>query len=105
MDVIPVRRDGTGRLVAVGLIEVVDTDGEERWTMIHAAELAGQTIDEAIERSLRATLGADARGQLSKPRSVGIAGTRLVGRGDGGGLRTDRSEIDDPWVKCKEWRP
>ena len=96
VDVIPVRRDGTGRLVAVGLIEVADTDGEQRWTTIHRAELAGETIDEAIERSLSEALGPDAHGQRSKPRSMGTMGSRLAGRGDGAGRGGDRREIDDP---------
>ena len=96
MDVIPVRRDGTGRLVAVGLIEFVDSDGERRWTTIHGAEIAGETIELAIERSLRETLGADVHGQLSKPRSMGITATRLFGHDDGGRPASDRSETDDP---------
>ena len=96
VDVIPVRRDGTGRLVAVGLIEFVDSDGERRWTTIHGAEIAGETIELAIERSLRETLGADVHGQLSKPRSMGITATRLFGHDDGGRPASDRSETDDP---------
>lgn len=90
------RRDGTGRLVAVGLIEVEDTDGAERWTTIGGAELAGESIDETIERWVRETLGWDAHGQRSRPRLVGITGTRPGGQGDAAGLRTDRTEIEQP---------
>jgi hypothetical protein len=32
MDIVPVRRDGTGRPVAVGLIEVVDIDRWHSWS-------------------------------------------------------------------------
>lgn len=87
VDLVPVRRDGTGRLVAVGLIEVVDTDGEERWTTIGGPDMAAESIDEAIERCLRETLGSDAHGQLSRPPPVGPTESRP---------RTNRDEIDEP---------
>jgi hypothetical protein len=96
VDVVPVRRDGTGRLVAVGLIEIVDTDGENRWTTVGGAELPGETFDEAIERCLKETLGPDARGQLSKPRPIGPISRRLVGHGVPAGPPSDRSESDEP---------
>jgi len=67
VDVIPVRRDGTGRLVAVGLIEAFDTDGEQRWTTIGGPVIAGETTDEAIGRCLAAALGPDVRWRLSMP--------------------------------------
>lgn len=95
VDIVPVRRDGTGRLVAVGLIEIVDTDGENRWTMVGGAELPGETFDETIERCLKETLGPDARGQLSKPRPIG---RRLAGQGVPVGRPSDRSESDEPWA-------
>ena len=96
VDVVPVRRDGTGRLVAVGLIEIVDTDGENRWTTVGGAELPGETFDEAIERCLKETLGPDARGQLSKPRPIGPISRRPVGQGVPAGPPADRSESDEP---------
>ena len=85
-----------GRLVAVGLIEVVDTDGDHRWTTIGGTELAGETIDEAMERCIRETLGPDAHYQLSKPRPVEITGIRQLGQRHAAGRRTDRAEINEP---------
>ncbi len=67
MDIVPVRRDGTGRLVAVGLVEVVAVDGRERWALIGSREQPGQTIDEVIDRGLRDSLGPDIDGQPSTP--------------------------------------
>jgi hypothetical protein len=80
MDIVPVRRDGTGRLVAVGLIEVMDVDGVQRWTTIGAAEAPGESVDNVVERCLGDTLGPGAHGQRSNPRTVGL------------GRRGDRSE-------------
>jgi hypothetical protein len=97
VDVVPVRRDGTGRLVAVGLIKVVDADGDDRWTTIGGTELVGETIDEAMERCIRETLGPDAHCQRSKPRLVAITGIiRPMGQRPAAGRRTDRAGINEP---------
>lgn len=68
VDIVPVRRDGTGRLVAVGLVEVVDVDGHERWSLIAGQELPSETVDEVIDPSLHDSLGPDVHGQRSVPR-------------------------------------
>ena len=87
MDVVPVRRDGTGRLVGVGLVEVADSDGQPRWTLIDGHDVPGESIDESVERSIQASLGADAHGQLAKLQPPWITnprprvdGTRVRGR-------------------------
>ncbi len=87
------RRDGTGRLVAVGLIEVVDTDGEARWTTIGGTELGGETI----ERCVRETLGPDAQYQLSKPQPVEMTGIRRLGH-RAAPARRDRGGINEPYA-------
>jgi Domain of unknown function (DUF4916) len=86
VDVVPVRRDGTGRLVGVGLIEVADADGRPRWTLIEGVDLPGESIDEAVERSVQASLGPEAHGHVAKvqPRWItdpgpGVDGTRTRG--------------------------
>jgi Domain of unknown function (DUF4916) len=96
VDVIPVRRDGTGRLVAVGLIEAADAHGEARWTTISAIVLPGDTIEQAIERCVKETLGSDAHGQFSKRRPVGIIGTRVFGQREDPRLRPNPGEINEP---------
>ncbi len=87
MDLVPVRRDGTGRLVGVGLVEVADPDGRPRWTLIDGLEVPGESIDESVERSIRASLGAEAHGYLAKLQPPWITdprprvdGTRVRGR-------------------------
>jgi hypothetical protein len=70
VDVIPVRRDGTGRLVAVGLIEAPDTDGERRWTTIGGSLIAGEATDDAIGRWLKDALGPDVCWRFSIPPSA-----------------------------------
>lgn len=86
MDVIPVRRDGTGRLVGVGLVEVADQDGRPRWTVIDVAAMPGETIDQAVERSIQASLGSQAHGHGAKLQppwitdpSRGADGSRILG--------------------------
>jgi len=96
VDVVPVRRDGTGRLVAIGLIEIVDSDGAERWTTISGAQRPDETFSEAIERCLTETLGPDARGQLSKPPQIRPIGRHPVGQGVAAGRSSDRTESDGP---------
>ncbi len=63
MQVIPVRRDGTGRLVAVGLVEVAGSDGRPRWTLIGGPDLPDESTDQAVERCVRAALGDQANGR------------------------------------------
>ena len=70
VDIVPVRLDGTGRLVAIGLIEVMDFDGMQRWTTISTAALPDESADDAIERGLWETLGPNAHGHRSKGRPV-----------------------------------
>jgi hypothetical protein len=93
VDVVPVRRDGTG-----GLIEIVDTDGEDGWTTISGAQRPDETFPEAIERCLTETLGPDARGQLSKPPRIRPIGRHPVGQGVAAGRSSDRTESDGPWA-------
>jgi ADP-ribose pyrophosphatase YjhB (NUDIX family) len=66
VEIIPVRRDGTGRLVAVGLIEVSDATGVGRWSLISGSQLPGETLPTVIERCLAENLGSDVRGQSSQ---------------------------------------
>jgi hypothetical protein len=67
VEIVPVRRDGTGRLVAVGLIAVSDAAGVDRWSLISGSPLAGETLPAVIERCLIETLGPDVQGQQSEP--------------------------------------
>jgi hypothetical protein len=96
VDVVPVRRDGSGRLVAVGLIRAAGVDGEERWTTIGGAVLPGETIERAIARCVGETLGTEARAQLSPPPPLGPAGKPLHTRRDDSPLQTDQREIEAP---------
>lgn len=82
VDIVPVRRDGTGRLVAIGLIAIVDIDGEDRWSTISGATSSGESFEETIERSLRETLGPDVHSQFSAPLHVKPIGWSSIG-GDG----------------------
>jgi Domain of unknown function (DUF4916) len=66
VEIVPVRRDGTGRLVAVGLIEVRDLTGVDRWSLISGSQLPNETLPTVIERCLTETLGPDVRGQYSE---------------------------------------
>jgi hypothetical protein len=66
--------------VAIGLIEIVDTDGEARWATISSASVFGEIPDEAIARALRDTLGPDVRSEFSAPLHVKPIGRRLIGR-------------------------
>ena len=75
VEIVPVRRDGTGRLVAVGLIAVSDATGVDRWSLISGLQLPGETLSAVIERCLIETLGADVRGQYSE------AWSEAAGRG------------------------
>jgi hypothetical protein len=65
MHVVPVRRDGSGRLVAVGLLRATDPDGAERWTTIGGRVHPGATIEQAIDRCLGETLGSEVRARRS----------------------------------------
>ena len=93
VDVVPVRRDASGRLVAVGLISTAGVDGEQRWTTIRGTVLPGETIERAIARCVGETLGSEARAQLSPPPQVGWAGKLPHARRDDAPLRTDRRDI------------
>jgi hypothetical protein len=98
VDMVPVRRDGTGRLVAIGLIEIVDADGEERWTTISGEALPGENLDEAIERSLKESLGPGVRGQLSAPSQIRPI-RRRPDRHGGATRRTSvRGDGDETWA-------
>jgi len=96
VDVVPVRRDGSGRLVAVGLIRTAGVDRDERWTTIGGAVLPGETIERAIARCVGETLGAEARAQLSPPPQVGPVGKPPHARRDDAPLQTDQREIEAP---------
>ena len=96
VDVVPVRRDGSGRLVAVGLIRTAGVDRDERWTTIGGAVLPGETIERAIARCVGETLGPEARAQLSAPPQVGPAGKPGHTRRDDAPLPTDQREIEAP---------
>ena len=74
--IVPVRRDGTGRLVGVGLIEIADPDRRAHWTVIDVAALPGETMDQAIERGIHASLGAQAYGHLAKLQPAWITDPR-----------------------------
>ena len=75
--VVPVRRDGSGRLVAVGLLRATDPDGEERWRTVGGRVHPGETIEQAIDRCLGETLGSEVRAQRSPPSRIGPAGPPL----------------------------
>ena len=98
MDIVPVRRDGTGRLVAIGLIEIVDTDGADRWSTICGATRSGESFDEAIERSLRETLGPDVRGQFSATLHIKPIGRRPIGSGGPPGRHLVSGESVASWA-------
>ena len=71
VDLVPVRRDGSGRLVAVGLVRTVGPGGEARWTTIGGAVLPGEAIEQSIARCVAETLGAAARARLLLLPQVG----------------------------------
>ena len=98
VDVVPVRRDGTGRLVAVGLIRAADVEGAERWTTIGGTVRPDETIEQAIGRCVADTLGSEARAQLSPPPHVGMAGERLFDRRNEAPPSTDQREIEAPYA-------
>ena len=98
MDIVPVRRDGTGRLVAIGLIEIVDIDGADRWSTICGETLSGESFDEAIERSLRETLGPDVRGQFSAPLHIKPIGRDPIGSGGPPGRHLVSGESVASWA-------
>jgi len=76
VDLVPVRRDGSGRLVAVGLIGTAGINGEMRWTTIGGAVPRGETIEQAISRCVAETLGSAAQAQDSPQASVALTGLR-----------------------------
>ena len=76
MDMVPVRRDGTGRLVGVGLIEVADVEGRPHWTLIAVLEGAGEAIDKAVEESVQASFGSAAHGHIAKLQPAWITDPR-----------------------------
>ena len=96
VDVVPVRRDATGRLVAVGLIEAPDAQGNLRWSAIGATALPGETVEQVIDRCIKEALGPDAAEQVSTPRPTPTSGGRLPGRRDGARPRPATGEIDEP---------
>ncbi|MGO9178704.1 MAG: DUF4916 domain-containing protein [Candidatus Limnocylindrales bacterium] len=79
--VVPVRRDGSGRLVAVGLLRATDSDGEECWKTVGGRVHAGETLEGAVDRCLGETLGSEVRAQLSPPGRIGRAGPSLAAWG------------------------
>ena len=74
IQVVPVRRDGSGRLVAVGLLRAADPDGAERWTTIGGRLHPGATVEQAIEGCLGETLGSEVRAQRSPAPRLGTPG-------------------------------
>ncbi len=74
IQVVPVRRDGSGRLVAVGLLRATDPDGAERWTTVGGRLHPGATIEQAIEGCLGETLGSEVRAQRSPAPRLGTPG-------------------------------
>ena len=74
IQVVPVRRDGSGRLVAVGLLRATDSDGAERWTTVGGRMYPGETIERAIEGCLGETLGSEVRAQRSPAPRKGTPG-------------------------------
>jgi len=94
MDLIPVRCDGSGRLVAVGLVRTVGVDGEESWTTIGGDVLPGQAIEEAIARCVAETLGPAARAHLVLLPQVGMGGQPDLARFDDAALHTDERDSE-----------
>jgi len=92
VDIVPVRRDGTGRLVAIGLIQIVDIEGEDRWSTISGATLSGESFDETIERSLRETLGPDVRSEFSAPLHIQPIGRHPIASDGPPGRHVARGE-------------
>jgi len=76
--VVPVQRDGSGRLVAVGLPRATESDGEERWTTVGGRVHPDETIEGAIDRCLGETLGSEVWAQHSPPPRIGRVGTPLA---------------------------
>ncbi len=74
IQVVPVRRDGSGRLVAVGLLRATDPDGAERWTTVGGRVHPGATLEQAIEGCLGETLGSEVRAQRSPAPRLGTPG-------------------------------
>ena len=94
VDLIPVRCDGSGRLVAVGLVRTVGVDGEESWTTIGGDVLPEETIEEAIARRVAETLGPAARARLVRLPQVGMAGQPDLARFDDASLHTDQRDSE-----------
>jgi len=95
-DLVPVRRDGSGRLVAVGLVRVPYGADEERWTTIRGTALPGETVEAMVTRCVAEALGQDARARQSDPPRVGEAGRRAPGRRDDPGSSADRAVAPGP---------
>ena len=74
IQVVPVRRDGSGRLVAVGLLRATDPGGAERWTTVGGRAHPGETIEQTIHRCLGETLGSEVRAQRSPAPRLGAPG-------------------------------
>lgn len=61
LHVVPVRRDATGRLVAVGLLRVAVPAGGGHWRTLQGNVRQGETSLESAERCVRETLGPEVR--------------------------------------------
>jgi hypothetical protein len=94
VDVVPVRRDGSGRLAAVGLIAVLDADREERWATITGTAAPGESIEDAIERSVRVVLGPAADARLWEHKPVGRTQSRQFMGGIGAPARREHEGMD-----------
>ncbi len=88
------RRDGSGHLVAVGLVRTVGLDGEESWTTVGGDVLPDETIEEAIARCVAETLGAAARAHLMLLPQVGMAGQPDLARSDDAALQTGQRDSE-----------
>jgi len=96
VDLVPVRRDGSGRLVAVGLIGTAGTDGEMRWTTIGGAVARGEAIEQAISRCVAEALGSAARAQDSRQTPVALAGLRRPAGRDDQPLESHQRDVEVP---------
>lgn len=88
------RRDGSGRLVAVGLIRTLGLSSEERWTTIGGTVLPGEAIEGAIARCVAETLGVEARAHLLPQPQVGNAGRPDLDRSDDTALQDHQRDIE-----------
>jgi len=94
VDIVPVRCDGSGRLVAVGLVRTVGLDGEERWATVGGDVLPDETIEETIARCVAETLGAAARAHLVPLPQVGMAGQPDLARSEDAALQTGQRDSE-----------